>query len=292
MHDRNTTDGEDRHALQCMEIWGGNAAIHSAVSVPGVDAWISSDPCEGAAEGGDIHYISQCGAGKISRFFIADVSGHGATVAALASQVRGMMRRNINTVNQVRFARALNRQLLALNETGRFATALLATYFAPTDHLIVCNAGHPRPLWYVAAESTWQWLDQHTAVPAGRPVNVPLGIIEPTDYIQFAAPLHPGDVVLIYTDSLIEAAGPDGRQLGEAGLMELVQSIDLSDRGRIASAVLEAIADYRGGAEPQDDQTLLVLDHNGGDPPHLSLSDKAKVVARMLGLAGVDAPHG
>ena len=62
MHDRNTTDGEDRHALQCMEIWGGNAAIHSAVSVPEVDAWISSDPCEGAAKGGDIHYISQCAA--------------------------------------------------------------------------------------------------------------------------------------------------------------------------------------------------------------------------------------
>ncbi len=89
-----------------MEVWGGNGAIHNAISVPGIDAWISSDPYEGNAYGGDIHSVSMCGAGRISRFAIADVAGHGAAVGELAHRLRSLMRKYINTLDQTRFARA------------------------------------------------------------------------------------------------------------------------------------------------------------------------------------------
>ena len=42
------------HILQRMEVWAGNQQIHSAVSVPGIDASIWSDPYEGDLNGGDI----------------------------------------------------------------------------------------------------------------------------------------------------------------------------------------------------------------------------------------------
>lgn len=69
-----------RHAtreMQCMEVWGGNTAIDSGLSVPGIDAWIHSQPSRGQRSGGDIYYASMCGAGRIGRFVLADVSGHG-----------------------------------------------------------------------------------------------------------------------------------------------------------------------------------------------------------------------
>ncbi len=36
-------------AMRCMEIWGGNRAVDSAVSVPGIDAWVFSQPYAGDA---------------------------------------------------------------------------------------------------------------------------------------------------------------------------------------------------------------------------------------------------
>ncbi len=77
-----------------------------------------------------------------------------------------LMRRHINTANQTRFAVDLNRAFSNLDLDGRFATAVLATYFAPTDHLIICNAGHPRPLLYRAAGNTWDLLDAKTPGPS------------------------------------------------------------------------------------------------------------------------------
>jgi hypothetical protein len=68
------------HALQCMEIWGGNRAAREWVSVTGIDAYVFSLPYGGQSSGGDIHYVSLCGGGKIARFAVADVSGHGDAV--------------------------------------------------------------------------------------------------------------------------------------------------------------------------------------------------------------------
>ena len=75
------------------------------------------------------------------------------------------------------------------------------SYFAPTDHLIVCNAGHPRPIWYDASEKSWRFLDHTVKETSDAPNNLPLGLIDPTKYVQFAVKLSPDDLVVAYTDS-------------------------------------------------------------------------------------------
>ncbi|MHC4081151.1 MAG: hypothetical protein ACYS15_03000 [Planctomycetota bacterium] len=54
---------------------GGNQRIHNGISVPGIAACISSSPSRNEARGGDIYFVSMCGAGRIARFVIADVAG-------------------------------------------------------------------------------------------------------------------------------------------------------------------------------------------------------------------------
>ncbi len=273
------------HALQCMEVWGGNEAIDNAISVPGIDAFISSKPYHGDAGGGDIHYVSMCGGGRISRFAIADIAGHGATVSDLADRLRSLMRKYINTLDQTRFARALNRDFSHLARDGRFATALLATYFAPTDHLIICNAGQPRPMWYHAPTRSWEVLDPSMPQRAAEVVNLPLGVIEPTHYEQFAVKLARGDLVLIYTDALVEAMNAAGSLLGEKGLLELVRRMNVDEPHLLNQRLRAAVAEYHGGAAAADDETLLVLHHNAADPPRQSVGQKMHVMAKMLGLA-------
>ena len=277
----------EAHAMRCMEIWGGNQAIDNAVSVPGIDAWVYSRPYAGDTSGGDIHYVSLCGGGKIARFAVADVSGHGASVGEVAVKLRSLMRRHINTVNQTRFIRALNQEFTSLESGGRFATALLSTYYAPNDHLVVCNAGHPAPLWYRAANATWRPLVHQMAERVKSLANLPLGIIEPTQYHQFAVRLEPGDLVLLFTDSLIEAVGPDGAQLGPEGLLEIVRRLDPMRPERICAELLKTVAAYRGGAPEGDDVTVLLLRHNARNPDRQPVGEMIRIVGKMLGLLRV-----
>jgi hypothetical protein len=275
---------DQHHAMQCLEVWGGNKAVETSLSVPGIDAWVSSIPYQGDADGGDVHYLSMCGAGRISRFTVADVAGHGTSAGELGQLLRKLMRKHIRTLDQTVFARTLNDGFSHLAKDGHFATAVLATYFAPTDHLIICNLGHPRPLWYRSETATWVALDHVFSEPLPELHNLPLGIIEGTQYMQFAVKLGEHDMVLLFTDSLIEACNPEGRMLNEAGLLALVQRLPAGSPATIGRSILESVAAYRGARPPNDDETLLVLHHNAMNPPAQSLGEKLRVMARMLGL--------
>ena len=136
--------------MRCMEISGGSQAIEEAVSTPGLDLWVFSKPHQGSTAGGDVHYLSLCGGGVISRLIIADVSGHGDSVAEFSAFLRGLIRQNINKKSQTGLVRTLNRKFTEMAQFRRFATAIVATYLATRQSLTICNAGHPRPLWYRA----------------------------------------------------------------------------------------------------------------------------------------------
>jgi len=275
------------HKIGCMEIWGGNDAFENAISLRGLDAWIYSRPYGGSALGGDIHYISTCGHGHIARFMVADVAGHGSAVGGIATDLRRLMRRNINKLDQTRFVRSLNREFQQLSTGGLFATAVLTSYFAPTHDLLICNAGHPRPMWYRAERRAWSILDQECDAPQARFSNLPIGIIDPTDYYQFSIALAPGDLVVLHSDGITEAKSPNGELLGEAGLLELARGLDVRDPATVAGQIIARVDAYRGQAAPDDDVTLIVLHHNGADPSRLTVGEWLKSAGKMLGLIRV-----
>lgn len=274
----------DPHPLQCMEIWQGSRTAERVVSTPGLDAWVFSRPFEGAARGGDVHYVSLCGGGSITRLVVADVAGHGAVVADVARSLRRLMRRNINRRSPTRLARALNREFTALARADRFATAVVATYLTG-GRLSICNAGHPRPLWYRAAGGGWEVLAGGPEPAAG---NLPLGVDDGTTYSQFAVELGRGDVVVFYTDALTEARDPADRLLGEAGLLERAAGLATpTDPRAFGRGLLAAVDAFRGGRPADDDLTALVLYHNAGPARRPGLGETLGVYAKLLGLRSV-----
>jgi hypothetical protein len=282
----------DVEEIQCLEVWGGTEPVDRTVTVPGIDAWIFCEPYNGVQSGGDIHYVSSCFTGRVARFAIADVAGHGEHASALAQTLRGLMRKHINFLDQTGLARVLNQEFAALNQSGRFATALLISYFAPTDHLVVCNAGHPRPLWYRAQTAQWNWLDFQSPETTEAPNNLPLGIIDPTEYVQFSVKLAPGDLVLLYTDWLVETASPSGELLGDEGLLRILREIRTGDGEShvepraFGERLLERMTEYRGGVRFDDDRTIMLLHHNGSGVPNRPIRGAIRAVASVLGLAG------
>ena len=294
-----TATASDPHRLGAMELHGGNDATTDWVSVSGFEAYIYAQPHQNAARGGDLRFVSTCAMGQIVRFTLIDLAGHGEEAGDTALRLKNLVRRNMNIPNPTRFARAINKEFSGLSKSGgRFATAIIATYFAPTDHLIVCNAGHPRPLLKTAVAASnksdaaqWQLFDESSpcavqAKTAGKLgiANLPLGIIPQTNYPQFATQLVRGDIMLSYTDALIEARDASGNLLGEEGLLKIVRNLDPDLKPeQIGPAVLDAVAAYRGGTPADDDVTLLVLFHNATNPPD-GVWSKLKALGRMVGL--------
>ncbi len=275
--------------IACMEVWGGHASFTGEVSVPGNDVFVGCDPHTGDSHGGDIYYVSNCAAGLITRFVLADVSGHGSVVAEAASGLRNLMRRFINTPDQSRFARALNKSFS--QQGGLFATAILVSYFAPSDHAIICNAGHPRPLHYSVSSQEWQYLD-HDSSGVVKPTrsksiglsNLPLGVISPTQYEQFALPLDKGDLLVLYSDAFLEVRDSEGKPWGEDGLLRAVRKVVANDPANLRRNLLDAILTETNETRLDDDVTMIVLHHNASDPPRQGLRERAVVLGKMLGL--------
>ena len=71
--------------MQCMEVWGGSQLTARGVEFGGLDVWVYSKPYGQAQSGGDVYYASSCATGRISRLLLADVAGHGNSVAATAA---------------------------------------------------------------------------------------------------------------------------------------------------------------------------------------------------------------
>ncbi|MDX2035317.1 MAG: PP2C family protein-serine/threonine phosphatase [Isosphaeraceae bacterium] len=277
------SNGRETTALQCMEIWGGNSTTERDVSTPGLDIHVHSRPYRQSEGGGDVHYVSLCGGGMITRLILADVSGHGASVSEVAKSLRGLMRKHINRKDQSSLVSSLNREFTDLIEMRRFATAVVATYLTTSDRLKVSNAGHPAPLLRRARDRTWCYLDQ--PVVQGSVSDIPLGIEESAQYGSHELTLEPEDLVLFYTDAFIEAEDPQGRLLGEEGLLELVRATDVDDPAAFSWALLDAIERYRGGAEATDDETFILLRHNAGPARRRGIMESLKVYAKVLGLS-------
>ncbi len=269
-----------------MEVWSGSQLTARAVEFGGLDAWVYSKPYQQAQSGGDIYYASSCATGRITRLLLADVAGHGAAVASTAADLRTLMRRFVNRLDQAEFVGLLNKQFAAISEAGSFATAIVATFFAPTGRLTVCNAGHPRPLLYRTAQKHWSFLTHEGSPSASRgPRNTPLGMMGIAEYEHFDVELEPGDCLLAYTDALLESRDADGEMLGEKGVLRIVRllgEVGEADPRRLTELLLREIEERYPENLSEDDVTVLLVRSNGRKPRY-SLREKAWAQLRLLG---------
>lgn len=276
--------GSPAEHMKCLEVCGGSQLTARGLVIGGLDAWVYSRPYGQAPRGGDVYYASSCAAGRITRLLLADVSGHGKTVAGIAADLRVLMRRYVNRPDQSEFVRMLNRQFAALSRNGAFATAIVTTFFSPNRRLVLCNAGHPRPILYRASKEEWSLLGEEHSTPKASPSNLPLGILSMSEYEHFDLELEPGDCVVTYTDALIESSDADGEQLGEDGVLRLLKLLGNAQPEKLIAELLGEIAERYPENLSTDDVTVLLLRANGG-AQSLTLMDKMRAMGRMAGAA-------
>lgn len=245
-----------------MEVWGGNSATKRSFSMLGLETWIYSKPYQQADGGGDVYYISRCATGRITRLLIADVSGHGAKVSEAGERLRDLMRRHVNHIEQRQFLAEMNREFGEVRHAGGFATAVAASFFSPDARIAVTNAGHPPPMIYRGETRQWVILDTDAHESSGL-VDFPLGLIEGTEYGEIRFEASPGDLLVFYTDTLIESRSPAGELLGAQGLLEIMGQLDATQPEKLIDALLQKIAGLYSENLTDDDVTVLVCRPTG-----------------------------
>lgn len=249
--------------LQCAEIWAGSERTASLLELPGLVAWVHSVPAGPAEAGGDIHYVSVCPSCIVSRVALADVSGHGDAVRAVTDRVRDLMERYLSALEQGALMRDLNRTIQGLDGV-HYATMVALGWHGQRGLLALTNAGHPPPCLYSTARGEWSWLERRRPSARRRaPVGVPLGLLAGVEYRRAVVRPQEGDLVLLYSDGVSEATSPDGQELGRDGLMSLLSTLDTRSADAFGVELTRALGAFRGGQEPADDETIVVLQRTG-----------------------------
>jgi serine phosphatase RsbU (regulator of sigma subunit) len=255
------TESEQRYALMCMEVWGGNRGVTRTVDLLDLTAWVYSNPVDGHGSGGDVHFLSVCGNAVLSRVVLADVSGHGTQVTGPAQVLHEMIREHINTWDQTDFVRDLNKTFRGSAASEKYATAAVFGILRETGETAFTNAGHPPPLWYRSKSSTWTWLDEEACAESCRVTGLPVGLIPGTDYRQSLIEFEPDDMLVLYTDGVTEAEDAAGEALGGDRLLEWLRRGPVDSPVVVGQYLVGELNTFRG-SHRVDDETIIVV-HRG-----------------------------
>ncbi len=251
-----------RH-LRCAEVWGGICDRDELVACPGLTVSVYSESAGGDHCGGDIHYLSVCDHGLMTRAVVADVVGHGHAATGLSRWLYEAISESMNRLDSTAVLSGVNR-LAAQFDGAAMTTATIVTYYRVDHSLRIANAGHPPPL-ISRRRGPWEAISLRSTCVLS---NLPLGVEAQTRYDQRCLELQPGDRLMVYTDGLIESTSPGrgGAQLGVAGLRRILDGCNRHPDGRLdeyKQAILASLRAHLGGRRHMDDVSFVLLEADG-----------------------------
>lgn len=259
----------------CAEVWGGNRPADRRIDLPGMFGRLYSKPCDGG-RGGDVHYVSICGSGLVARLCVADVAGHGESVARVSDETHQLLRKSMNDTDQRRVLARLNSRLYG-DGVGVMTTLAAATYVAPMRMLSISYAGHP-PAWLYRQETgRWEKLFLPSANDRRKiALDIPLAIDDGTQFTRRKERVRMGDRLLLLTDGVLEALSPTQELFGEERLEALLAAHAGDDVDTLVDEVLAQLVRHTQDEDlAHDDVTLMVLQFRRG-PRALGIWDMIK----------------
>ncbi len=240
----------------CREIWGGNRRVSEDVEFGRLKGHLVSLPFE-SSEGGDIHLLSLCDQEMLAKIVVADVAGHGQIVSRMATELKNLLRANLNEVDNSKLLTGINHTLRHKLREGKFVTMVTATFNGENDDFVYAYAGHPTVLRFNSSSGRWQFLEHVEERNSG----IPLGILGDTEYVQMKAKLEKGDMLLFYTDGLLDVRMKSGERLNVDGLLEICQKVmtDHPNPRQVATSLIEHIEELCEDGFT-DDVTLLAVE--------------------------------
>jgi PAS domain S-box-containing protein len=221
----------------------------AAPELPGFDIFGVCHPAEFAAgDHFDYHPLPDGCVGIV----VGDVVGHGIGPALVMASAHALLRTLSEIFREMdEILERANRILVKQTESDIFVTILFVRLDPRLRTLEYASAGHP----------TAYLLDRRGDVKAVlTSTSLPLGILPDARFaVSDKIPLESGDIALLFTDGLIEAASPNDNPFGENRVIEVVRRHRQEPARKIAEALYQAVLEFSGGNKLVDDVTLVVV---------------------------------
>lgn len=206
--------------------------------------------------GGDFYDAFETGDHQIA-LVLGDVSGKGLSAALLMGVVQGVVHASNGTgapANHEQSMERLNHLLCMKTARERFVS-LFWCYFDPVGSVLrYINAGHLPPLLIRRSEAGA--FEVHKLDQGGGPV---LGLLPGATYEQSAISVLPGDLLVVFSDGILEAANSQDEEFGEERILPAVEENWGGSPTEICDAILAKVRVFLGKELPHDDQTLMVV---------------------------------
>jgi phosphoserine phosphatase RsbU/P len=184
---------------------------------------------------------------------VGDASGKGLAAALMIANVQSSLRTAaLFTGNDLAaLLKTVNQQAYTSSLANRYATVFYGVFDAVTRTLHYVNAGHNPPL-VLRSDGSIDWLETGGA---------PVGMFPDPNYEESVVPLDPGDLVIAYTDGVVEAANPTGEEWGVQGLLQATTAgapPRPEDAEDLVRSIFNSMDDFSGGCQ-SDDATVAIL---------------------------------
>lgn len=214
--------------------------------------------------GGDLFDVVPIG-GSMLMFFHIDVVGHGVRAAlhsfaiySLASSHLGRRRVRSDARSVAAWWRHALSSLREANEhfssaegETRYFTMLLGLMDSATGAGSLVQAGHPSPILLRRAEARTELLGEG---------GLPVGLISDASWEPLPFILEPGDRLALYSDGIVDAERPGEGSFSEARLARYLAATADRPLAEVVAGLRSHLRDWRQGAAPDDDLSLLALE--------------------------------
>jgi sigma-B regulation protein RsbU (phosphoserine phosphatase) len=218
-----------------------------APELPGYD--IAAENLPTYEVGGDYYDFIDLGAGHLG-IAIADVSGKGVPASLIMATFRAALRTQVRNDFAIRqIVRKVNHLLWESTTDAQFVTAVYGVLDTDTGRFTYTNAGHNAPL-LVRIDGSVQELK------AGGPV---LGVFEEVEYEEESVDLQLSDMLVLFTDGVVESADEEGREFGVKRLVQTVTVARELSAFKTVRSILDATRAFSGTDSFADDFTVVVV---------------------------------
>lgn len=180
-------------------------------------------------------------------FLVGDVAGKGVAAAMLMSHLSAMLRTLVTVGLPLSQLMERANRLFCESTLPRHYATLVCGRASSSGEIEVCNAGHPPPLLIRTGEIVR--LDA---------TGLPIGMFCSERFSSRIVRLAPGEMLLLYTDGLLEAQNATGVEYGIERLSALAASANWQPQA-IVDACVRDLAAFCGPTGPTDDLTILAV---------------------------------
>jgi Na+/proline symporter/serine phosphatase RsbU (regulator of sigma subunit) len=183
---------------------------------------------------------------------VADVSGHNIGSALIMTETRTFIHAQLDTIDSPgAMLKALNAYAFNdLDRTELFVTMFYLKYHRINRRLTYSNAGHNSPLIWHRQRNECEVLDADGLI---------FGVRESENYEEKSTTLEAGDMLLLYTDGIIEAENPDTELFGMERLTKLLDTGKELTPQELIDYIMEQVRIFTGKRHFSDDVTLLAM---------------------------------